>query len=107
MNSGLRPKITISNDREMVDCMFDELQSFALITGQHMKLFRCSNTSDPHVIGSLVQGAAMDGCFCCFDDTHMLKKEIWSVLFSNVQSIVQAIRTLSTYCLLPGGREVM
>ena len=75
-------------------------QSFAKSLGQHLVQFECSKDSDPAAIGSFVQGAAMDGCFGCFDDAHLLSRASSAVLVSHIQAVLQALRSMSTMCYL-------
>ncbi|KAL5009692.1 hypothetical protein ScPMuIL_011997 [Solemya velum] len=76
------------------------------ILGHFLAMFQCSQQSDPVSIGRLVQGAAMDGCWCVLDEGHSLCKEAMSVLLDHINSVLTALKTRNYFTTLADGQEV-
>src|SRR6218665_1671302 len=77
-----------------------------MMTGRHVTWFFCNETSAPSAVSRFVEGAAMDGCWSCFDGVHRLQRQTLKILIDNVQSVMDAIRTKISHCVLTSGSQV-
>ncbi|KAK3577475.1 hypothetical protein CHS0354_032326 [Potamilus streckersoni] len=84
----------------------ETVKGLANILGHFIGVFLCSPQSDAIGMGKIVQGSAMDGCWCLFDDAQSLGKMAMSVLINHVESILIALKTKQTCTFLWDGVEV-
>ncbi|MBN3318102.1 DYH6 protein, partial [Atractosteus spatula] len=84
----------------------ETLKGFAHLLGKFLLLFHCSYHSNPASITKILHGAAMDGCWVCFDDFHLLKKSAVSAVMFNSQTLYDCLKAKLNTCVLGDGKEV-
>ncbi|CAG5121563.1 unnamed protein product, partial [Candidula unifasciata] len=87
-------------------CKTETVKGLANILGNFVGMFQVFKEQDPACIGQIMQGIAMDGCWGCFEDVHIINKTGLSVLIDYAQSIFKALKAKQSYLCLLDGTEI-
>ncbi|XP_052708586.1 uncharacterized protein LOC128183562 isoform X10 [Crassostrea angulata] len=84
----------------------ETVKGLATVLGHYIGTFQCSTESDTSAMGKIVQGTAMDGCWCCFDEVQSLNKQAMSTLLDQMTAVITALRSRHPYATLSDGQEI-
>ncbi|XP_031757885.1 dynein gamma chain, flagellar outer arm isoform X2 [Xenopus tropicalis] len=78
----------------------ETIKGLSYLLGNFLFLFSCSPTSEMQVLRRVLNGAVLDGCWCCFDDFQLLPKIAVSVVMNGAQTLYDSLKArLSTTTL--------
>ncbi|KAL4232681.1 hypothetical protein ACF0H5_007369 [Mactra antiquata] len=84
----------------------ETIKGLSNILGQFLGLFQCSDHTDPSSLAKIIQGTAMDGCWCCFDECQALSKVAMAVLFEHLESVTYALKSRLGFATFTDGQEI-
>ncbi|OWF37572.1 Dynein heavy chain 5, axonemal [Mizuhopecten yessoensis] len=84
----------------------ETVKGLANTLGQFLSMVQCCPEFDPTALARSIQGTAMDGCWCCFDEAQSLHRKALSVLFDHVEAVLVAMKARHSYATLADGQEI-
>ena len=84
----------------------ETLQGFAQICGRFIAMVGALREFSVSAIGRIVQGIAMSGDWCCFDDIELLVEGSALLLSGFCQALMSALRAGSPHCVVSGNDAV-
>ncbi|XP_060567478.1 dynein axonemal heavy chain 5-like [Ruditapes philippinarum] len=84
----------------------ETVKGLANILGQFLGVFQCSEQTDPTSLAKIIQGTAMDGCWCCFDEAQALGNIAMAVMFEHLEAVTFALKARHTFATLTDGQEI-
>ncbi|KAJ8314952.1 hypothetical protein KUTeg_007102 [Tegillarca granosa] len=84
----------------------ETVKGLANIFGNFIYTFQCSSRCDSIAVGKIVQGTAMEGCWCLFDEAQSINSEAMAVLLDHVDAVLNALKSKHNYATLGDGQEI-
>ncbi|KAM5165175.1 dynein axonemal heavy chain 5-like [Mantella aurantiaca] len=84
----------------------ETVKGLSYLLGNFVFLFTCSPTTDLSALGRLLNGTALDGCWCCFDDFHLLPEQAVSVFMHNARALYDSFNAGPSKITLQDGCKV-
>ncbi|XP_052807484.1 dynein axonemal heavy chain 5-like isoform X7 [Mya arenaria] len=84
----------------------ETIKGLANVLGQFLAVFQCSDETDPTCMSKIIQGSAMDGCWCCFDESQALGPIAMAMMMENLESVVNALKARHAFTTLADGQEI-
>ncbi|XP_069461306.1 uncharacterized protein [Ambystoma mexicanum] len=81
-------------------------KGLSYLLGKFLFLFTCSSNVDLTALSRVLLGTAMDGCWSCFDDFHLLTPNAVSVFMYGAQTIYDALKAKHPMSTLLNGQEI-
>ncbi|KAM8953036.1 dynein axonemal heavy chain 5-like [Pelodytes ibericus] len=71
----------------------ETIKGLSYLLGNFLFVFTCSLTSDISAIPRILNGTALDGCWSCFDDFHLLPSNAVSVFMHGANALYDSLKT--------------
>ncbi|XP_029452717.1 dynein gamma chain, flagellar outer arm-like [Rhinatrema bivittatum] len=84
----------------------ETIKGLSYLLGKFLFIFTCCTHVDATALCQVLQGTALDGCWSCFDDFHLLSKDATSVFMLGAQIIYDALKAKIPTCTLFNGQEI-
>ncbi|XP_053397319.1 dynein axonemal heavy chain 5-like isoform X6 [Mercenaria mercenaria] len=84
----------------------ETVKGLANVLGQFLGVFQCSEQTDPTSLAKIIQGTAMDGCWCCFDESQALDRIAMAVMFEHLEAVTFALKARHAFATLTDGQEI-
>ncbi|XP_078503742.1 dynein axonemal heavy chain 5-like [Lissotriton helveticus] len=81
-------------------------KGLAYLLGKFLFLFTCSSSVDLTALSRVLLGTAMDGCWSCFDDFHLLTENAVSVFMYGAQTIYDSLKAKHPVSALLNEQEI-
>ncbi|XP_018096048.2 dynein heavy chain 5, axonemal [Xenopus laevis] len=84
----------------------ETIKGLSYLLGNFLFLFSCSPTSEVSVLRRVLNGAVLDGCWCCFDDFQLLPRLAVSVIMNGAQALYDSVKVRLSCATLQDGFKV-
>ncbi|XP_077343463.1 dynein axonemal heavy chain 5-like [Lithobates pipiens] len=84
----------------------ETVKGLSYLLGNFVFLFTCSPTTDLSALGRVLNGTALDGCWSCFDDFHLLPEQAISVFMHNARALYDSFNARLPKITLQDGCKV-
>ncbi|KAJ1151043.1 hypothetical protein NDU88_003830 [Pleurodeles waltl] len=81
-------------------------KGLAYLLGKFLFLFTCSSSVDVTALSRVLLGTAMDGCWSCFDDFHLLTQNAVSIFMYGAQTIYDSLKAKHPVSALLNEQEI-
>ncbi|KAM4771050.1 dynein axonemal heavy chain 5-like [Rhinophrynus dorsalis] len=85
----------------------ETIKGFSYLLGKFLFLFSCSPTSDIFALRRVLDGTFLDGCWSCFDDFHLLPKNVVSVFMNGVQTFYDSLKSELSKVSMQDGCKIL
>ncbi|XP_056421918.1 uncharacterized protein LOC130362045 isoform X2 [Hyla sarda] len=84
----------------------ETIKGLSYLLGNFLYVFTCSSITDMSALSRVIHGTALDGCWSCFDDFHLLPENAVSVFIHSTQSLYDSIQAGLLRISLQDGSQV-
>ncbi|XP_068137634.1 dynein axonemal heavy chain 5-like isoform X2 [Hyperolius riggenbachi] len=84
----------------------ETIKGLSHLLGTFVFLFTCSPTIDYNALGRVLNGTALDGCWSCFDDFHLLPKPAFSVFMHTARALYDSLNSRLPKITLQDGCKI-
>ncbi|XP_069830783.1 uncharacterized protein [Dendropsophus ebraccatus] len=84
----------------------ETIKGLSYLLGNFLYVFTCSSVTDISALSRVIDGTALDGCWSCFDDFHLLPENVVSVFMHSTRSLYDSIQAKVSKITLQDGSEI-
>ncbi|XP_048577711.1 dynein axonemal heavy chain 8 isoform X3 [Nematostella vectensis] len=84
----------------------ETVKGLAYLLGRYLLTLSCSSRMGALGVGKIIIGLAEEGCWGLLDEFHQVNNDVLSVLLSEIQSVLLAVRAGQNMCTLDEGKEI-
>ncbi|XP_075124385.1 uncharacterized protein LOC142197756 [Leptodactylus fuscus] len=84
----------------------ETIKGLSYFLGNFLYMFICFSATDILALSRVIQGTALDGCWSCFDDFHLLPESAVSVFMHSTQSLYDSIQAKRPQLTLQDGSQI-
>ncbi|KAG8582082.1 hypothetical protein GDO81_007910 [Engystomops pustulosus] len=84
----------------------ETIKGLSYLLGNFLYIFTCSSVTEISSLSRVIQGTALDGCWSCFDDFHLLPENAVSVFMQSTQSLYDSMQAELPQITLPEGSQI-
>ncbi|XP_066429677.1 uncharacterized protein [Eleutherodactylus coqui] len=83
----------------------ETIKGLSYLLGNFLYIFTCSSVTDISALRRVIDGTALDGCWSCFDDFHLLPENAVSVFIHSTRSLYDSIQAKLPQITLQNGSQ--
>ncbi|KAM9316607.1 uncharacterized protein PAF06_007656 [Gastrophryne carolinensis] len=84
----------------------ETIKGLSYLLGNFLFIFTCSPTTDFSALSRILNGTALDGCWSCFDDFHLLAEQAVSVFMHSAQALYDSLNAKTPRITLQDGSKI-
>ncbi|XP_044146080.1 dynein axonemal heavy chain 5-like isoform X2 [Bufo gargarizans] len=84
----------------------ETIKGLAYLLGNFIYNFTCSSVTDIAALSRVIDGTALDGCWSCFDDFHLLPENAVSVFMHSTRSLYDSIQAKLPKIVIEDGSQI-